>query len=58
MELLFKECILRDYIGCSQYSKLADYNNPIITTVKKGKGKPNAKVKQSIIKRRVSKQIS
>jgi len=45
MERLFGECIQREYQQCSQYSKLADYNNPIITTVKKGKGKNKLKAK-------------
>jgi hypothetical protein len=50
MEQLFKDCIHREYKGCSQYSRLADYHEPINTTVKNGKAakKGRGKAKSNI----------
>lgn len=40
MEQLFQECIRRELKGCTEYSKLADYHEPINTAEKNGKAKP------------------
>jgi len=40
MEKLFKDCMKRELKGCTEYSKIADFKEPIDTTTnKKGKAK-------------------
>ena len=39
MEKLFQECIKRELRGCTTYTKLANYHDPINTSELKGKGK-------------------
>jgi iduronate 2-sulfatase len=37
MEQLFKDCMMREYKGCTEYTKLADYKNPVNTNPEKNK---------------------
>ena len=49
LEQLFKDCMLREYKGCTQYTQLADYRLPVSTNPMKKQLKANArKVKQKI----------
>jgi arylsulfatase A-like enzyme len=43
MGQLFKECIQREYKGCSEYTKLADFKEPVNTSTKKAKAKGKSK---------------
>lgn len=39
MEQLFKDCMQREYKGCTEYTKLADYHEPVNTNPQKKKVK-------------------
>lgn len=45
MVKLFKECIQREFKGCSEYAKLADFKAPIATSDPAAKGKGKGKKK-------------
>ena len=45
MEQLFRDCMQREFKGCAEYSKLADYRAPINTNPDKNKVKAKAKKK-------------
>ena len=45
MEQLFRDCMQREFKGCSEYTKLADYHAPVNTNPEKNKVKDKAKKK-------------
>jgi hypothetical protein len=45
MVKLFKECMQREFKGCSEYAKLADFRTPVATSDPAAKGKGKGKKK-------------
>jgi len=43
IEQLFKDCMQREFNGCTEYSKMADYHEPINTSTKLSKGEAISK---------------
>jgi arylsulfatase A-like enzyme len=47
LEQLFRDCITREYKGCAEYSKLADYRKPVSTGEKKAKVKEKTPIRMA-----------